>query len=165
MGKIRDWCLATGLEETKYRAQDFRVSSGAIKGKLISLPAPYDKKIIGQLEAPILKSLIQGLNYHNVTFWRMENSGKLIHAASGMMMVASGMTGLSDIIGCIKGQFFSLEVKAAGGKLTAPQHGSLLRVKEAGGIAAVVVDVPKALAWLLEGEKATCKLESGIEVL
>jgi hypothetical protein len=165
MGKIRDWCLATGLEETKYRAQDFKVSGGALKGKLICLPSPYEKKVDGQLEAPILKSLIQGLSYHNVTFWRMENSGKLIHTPEGMRMVASGMTGLSDLIGCIKGQFFSLECKVSGAKLTTAQHGSLLRVKEAGGIAAVVVDVPKALAWLLEGERATCKLESGIEVL
>ena len=136
-----------------------------LKSKLINLPKPYNQRIVGQCEAPILKALIEGLNANGVTFWRMENSGRIIHTSQGMRMVPSRMTGLSDIIGCIKGQFFALECKRSSGKLTAEQHSALLRIKMAGGIAAVVVDVPKALAWLLEGERATCRLESGIEVL
>lgn len=164
MGKIRDWCLATGLEETKYRAQDFKVSSSAMKGKLISLPAPYNQRITGQTEAPILKALIEGLNAAGIWNCRIEGGGKLLHTGRGMIMAPSAMTGMPDLIACHHGRLVAIEAKAPGGKLSAQQHGKLISLNHAGALVMIVVSPEKALERLLRGCEATCVLESGLQV-
>lgn len=60
------------------------------------------------------------------------------------------MAGIPDLIGCIDGRFFGLEVKRPGGRATALQSAILRRIEQAGGIAAVVTSVAEAEAALTE---------------
>ena len=43
--------------------------------------------------------------------------------------------GVPDILGCLKGRFFALEVKKPTGRLSRIQSYQLLKVRDAGGIA------------------------------
>jgi hypothetical protein len=164
MSKFRDWCLATGLEETKYRAQDFKVSSQAMRSLTHSLPQPYTARRDGVTEAPILKALIEGLNSAGIWCSRLEGGGKIIHTGTGARLIPSAMVGLPDVLACIKGQLVALEVKAPGGKLSAVQHAKLLAMQEAGATVMIVCDAGKAMAALLCGDGFTCKTASGLQV-
>ena len=49
-----------------------------------------------------------------------------------------GMSGVPDIVGCYKGNFFGIECKAGSNKPTALQRKNLTDIELAGGIAVVV---------------------------
>ena len=66
------------------------------------------------------------------------------------LMAGYGKSGVSDIIGCYQGRFFSIEVKREGSGPTVIQTRRMIEVKNAGGIplagtAAVVVPAFKAV--------------------
>lgn len=64
-----------------------------------------------------------------------------------------GRSGVPDIVGCLRGRFFSIEVKAAGKVPTALQARELEMIKSAEGLAFVcagVEDIP-AIINALEG--------------
>ena len=74
--------------------------------------------------------------------------GKLVwieHPTAGMYG-----SGLLDLVGCLEGRFFALEVKVGKGKATERQETTIDRILEAGGIAAVVRSVEEALDVLEE---------------
>ena len=52
-----------------------------------------------------------------------------------------GRKGVPDIVGCLRGKMFALEVKRPGGKATELQLHELKRIRDAGGMAAVVESV------------------------
>ena len=58
--------------------------------------------------------------------------------------------GIPDIIACMGGRFVALEVKQPGGKPTRLQEITLGKIREAGGIAAVVTSVEEAKQTLVE---------------
>jgi hypothetical protein len=166
MGKIRDWCLATGLEETKYRAQDFKVSGGAMKGTAHRLPDPYHRKLPGQLERNIQKAMTQALSAAGIWHCRLEGAGKLVSLATGeRKFIGSDMTGMSDLIACHHGRLIAIECKVSGASLSAHQYAKLLEMKHAGALVMIVVDHAKALERLLKpGTLATCVMECGLQV-
>lgn len=49
-----------------------------------------------------------------------------------------GRAGIPDLIGCLNGSFFAIEVKAGKGTTTALQDREIQRIKDAGGIALIV---------------------------
>ena len=49
-----------------------------------------------------------------------------------------GRAGVPDIVGCINGRFFGIEVKAGKGKTTVLQEQQLQAIRDAGGIALVI---------------------------
>ena len=49
-----------------------------------------------------------------------------------------GASGVPDIIGCYKGNFFAVECKAGKGKTTALQEKNIAQIKATGGLAIVV---------------------------
>lgn len=61
------------------------------------------------------------------------------------------MTGLPDLIGCVDGRFFALEVKMPGGKVSDVQQYVMSRIRAAGGIVGVPRSVPDALAIIARG--------------
>jgi hypothetical protein len=61
------------------------------------------------------------------------------------------MTGLPDLIGCVDGRFFALEVKMPGGKVSDVQQYVMSRVRAAGGIVGVPRSVADALAIIAKG--------------
>ena len=61
-----------------------------------------------------------------------------------------GTAGIPDIIACMGGRFVALEVKQPGGKPTRLQEITLGKIREAGGIAAVVTSVEEAKQTLVE---------------
>lgn len=61
-----------------------------------------------------------------------------------------GTAGIPDIIACVDGRFVALEVKQPGGKPTRLQEITLGKIREAGGIAAVVTSVQEAKQTLVE---------------
>jgi hypothetical protein len=64
-----------------------------------------------------------------------------------------GTSGLPDIVCCYKGRFIGLEVKTDKGKTTVLQEVTLRRIRNAGGIVAVVRSVDEVLA-VIESVKA-----------
>jgi len=74
-------------------------------------------------EADITKQVRDYLHYKKVFHWKQWQ---------GPM---SQPRGVSDIIGCINGKFFAIEIKIPGGKLTDNQTKFLEEVRSAGGIA------------------------------
>jgi len=70
-----------------------------------------------------------------------------------------GTSGIPDIVGCYKGLFFGIEVKAGKNKPTALQENQLRLISEAGGydtwvnetnVGSVAEDIEIALAHLVE---------------
>ena len=49
-----------------------------------------------------------------------------------------GASGVPDIVGCYKGNFFAVECKAGKGKTTALQEKNIAQIKATGGLAIVV---------------------------
>ena len=49
-----------------------------------------------------------------------------------------GASGVPDIVGCYKGNFFAVECKAGKGKTTALQEKNIAQIKTTGGLAIVV---------------------------
>ena len=59
--------------------------------------------------------------------------------------------GIPDLIGCVNGRFFGLEVKMPGGKkATKLQAATLLKIKNAGGVAFVITSVEEAIGLVQE---------------
>ena len=65
---------------------------------------------------------------------------------SGPFQVA----GFPDLLGCVKGRFYALEVKTSKGKPSELQIRVMKRIKLAGGITGVVRSVDEALALVQE---------------
>jgi Holliday junction resolvase len=49
-----------------------------------------------------------------------------------------GRSGVPDIVGCYKGQFFAIECKAGTGKPTALQLKNIAQIIKAGGVATII---------------------------
>lgn len=69
-----------------------------------------------------------------------------------------GASGVPDIVGCYKGNFFAVECKAGKGKTTALQEKNIAQIHAQGGAAIVVnedniEDVRMLMGYLLRGEK------------
>lgn len=58
------------------------------------------------------------------------------------------MAGLPDLIGCIRGLFFGIEVKMPGGIVSERQHHVHARIRRAGGSVTVSSSVADALAFV-----------------
>ena len=61
--------------------------------------------------------------------------------------------GIPDIIGCLRGRFFAIEVKREDGKLTRLQQVNLILIKEAEGYSTVARSSEDAKKFLIEMEK------------
>ena len=165
MGKIRDWCLATGLEETKYRAQDFRVSSGAMKATTYKLPAPYDKKVSGQKERDIQKFGLALMSQLFPFSTRLEGSGKLISTKEGAgVMIGSAQSGLPDSIGVRNGILYGIEFKISGAAVSAIQYAKLRELQLAGARVCICCDPTKIREWISIGTYS-CRIADWLEVL
>lgn len=68
--------------------------------------------------------------------------------------------GVPDILGCYRGVFFALEVKAGENKATQLQEAMIKQIHAAGGLAAVVHDVPEALAQIRRIDEWMTRLTS-----
>ncbi len=81
----------------------------------------------------------------------VKNILKAIRGEGGWWFKTHGspyqMAGLPDILGCHKGRFIAFEVKVPGKELdTSPrQEWTIKRIRDAGGVAAVVSSVSSAL--------------------
>lgn len=165
MGKIRDWCLATGLEETKYRAQDFKVSSSAMKATTYKLPAPYNRKVPGAMERDIQKLGLALMSQIFPFSTRLEGSGKLISTKAGEgVMVGSAQSGLPDAIGVRKGILHGIEFKTSGAAVSAIQYSKLRELHLAGARVCVCVTPTKIREWVDIGTYS-CKIDDWLEVL
>ena len=80
-------------------------------------------------EADITKQIRDYLNYKHIFHWKQWQ---------GPM---SQPKGVSDIIGCINGKFFSIEVKVPGGLPTNHQINFMEAIRAAGGIAFVAYGI------------------------
>lgn len=59
-----------------------------------------------------------------------------------------GTVGLPDLIGCLNGSFFGLELKRPGNKATKLQDHVLSKIRAAGGAAGVADSVESAIAFI-----------------
>lgn len=166
MGKIRDWCLATGLEETKYRAQDFRVSSSALKATEHRLPKPYHVHTPDcQTERAIQKQGLFAMSECFPFYTRLEGAGKLVTLKSGEgKMIGSAMAGMPDCIGVLGGRLYGIEFKRPGGHVSAIQYAKLRELHLAGARVCVCVDPTKIREWLDIGS-FTARIDNWLEVL
>lgn len=53
--------------------------------------------------------------------------------------------GLPDLIGCVKGRYFALEVKVPGNEATPLQEATMQKIRDAEGVSCVVESVEEAL--------------------
>jgi hypothetical protein len=67
------------------------------------------------------------------------------------------MQGLPDVIAIVDGRMWGLEAKAPGGRLSVLQAEALAGIRDAGGVALVVVD-PGRLEEILAGKRSTVAL-------
>jgi hypothetical protein len=61
--------------------------------------------------------------------------------------------GIPDIVGCLDGRFFAIEVKVPGNRPTRLQELTLSRIAAAGGLAGVATSVEDALTVLDGGDE------------
>lgn len=79
-------------------------------------------------EADITRQIRDYLDYRNVFHWKQ-------------FQTLGSKKGVSDIIGCINGKFFAIEVKVLGGLPTDHQINFMAAVRSAGGIAFVAYGI------------------------
>lgn len=163
-GKLHDWLCDTGETHAQYIARDNAVPKSAIKGAEVGLPAPYNKRIPGQKEAAILRAIQDVLHAAGIWHTRIDVAGKIIRTAQGAVYGKSGMTGMADILACVRGQMLSIEAKAPGGSLSPEQNGVLLAQMEAGAKVCICVDASKLLQWI-KGGASTATTRTGIPVI
>lgn len=82
--------------------------------------------------------------------------------------------GIPDLLGCVAGLFFAIEVKMPKGKVSAIQKDTIKKIKRVGGHATVAVTVEEADRFirgvlreegrLLEGVKAAAKASSRVRI-
>ena len=53
-----------------------------------------------------------------------------------------GSSGVPDIVACVRGRFIGIECKAAAGRPTALQEKNLTDIRNSGGLAFIVTDMP-----------------------
>jgi hypothetical protein len=166
MGKIRDWCLATGLEETKYRAQDFKVSAQAMKATTHKLPAPYNRATPNSENERMIQKLGLSIMAECFPFYtRLEGAGKLVTLKSGEgKMIGSSMSGMPDSIGVKGGRLYGIEFKRPGGHVSAIQYAKLLELHKAGARVCICCNPSKIREWVDVGS-FTCRIDNWLEVL
>lgn len=122
-----------------------------------ALPAPYSTRVPGLLEAGILRGVLSVLTLRRVWHRRIEVQGVLTHKHERTFLRPSRMQGLPDVIAIVGGRMWGLEAKAPGGRLSALQAEALAGIRDAGGVALVVVD-PSRLGEVLAGRRSTADL-------
>ena len=162
-GQLHAWLCDTGESREQWVARSGNVAKGALKGTRLSLPHPY-KTRTGELEASILRSIQDVLHAAGIWHTRIDVAGKIIRTAQGAFYGKSGMTGMADVLACVRGQMVSIEAKAPGGTLSPEQNSVLLAQMAAGAKVCICVDPTKLLAWL-HGGSSTATTSSGIPVV
>jgi hypothetical protein len=100
-------------------------------------------------EAQVLKSILAYLRLHPKVGWYCrQNCGSF--EVDGRYIQANSQSGMSDIIGCLRGsgRLFAFEVKSRSGRLSEHQTTFLRIIADSGGISGVVKsldDVTKLL--------------------
>ncbi len=56
--------------------------------------------------------------------------------------------GVPDLIGCYKGRFIAIEIKAANGKLSKKQEREIAAIRAAGGVAFVPYSLEQAIGYM-----------------
>ena len=92
-------------------------------------------------EARILSECLAYLHAKGVFCWRNNSGGTKVNGR----FMRFGMAGSPDIIGIVAGQFFAVEVKAPGGKLSDSQREWHARAERAGCRAYVVRSVEELM--------------------
>ena len=88
-------------------------------------------------EADIVKAILRYLKTVPKCFFWKEHGGMY------------GTAGIPDIIACIDGRFYGLEVKTEDGRPTKLQESTIRKIKNAGGIALVVRSVEDVKAVIV----------------
>jgi hypothetical protein len=103
------------------------------------------KKPKQRSESEIQKAILQYLNAQPETFaFKVFSTGIPDFKRQGGFRTNPN-AGVADIIGCKGGNFFAMEVKRPGGKLTEKQRGFLMCVNEARGYECVVFSLEDAV--------------------
>lgn len=96
-------------------------------------------------ETAVQKQILAYLEVRRILVWR--NNTRWVRI--GGRLVQFGMTGASDIIGCLPdGRFLAIEVKRKGEKPTPEQLAFLSRVAQAGGVALVAYSLDDVIQGL-----------------
>lgn len=101
------------------------------------------KTSAGKPEKEVLRECLDFLKIHGILHWR-QNSGAF-KTESGGFFNATGMKGVSDIIGCLPdGKFLAVECKrGTGGMISQKQREFLAAVADNNGVAIVANGVEK----------------------
>ncbi len=101
-------------------------------------------------ERDLCNAIVEFLNYQGAWVWRT-NSGMVRAEYQGKTrMIRMNRAGTSDILGLYKGHFVAFEVKLPKTRknVTQAQNEFIERIRQHGGIAAVVTSPEEALAEL-----------------
>ena len=153
--KLARWARLSRLDKTieVKQALDWMADNAAKPRMHIPIPPPPKPRAPTiRHEANILKAVLECLRYHPkvARVWR-QNAGTLsaYNRDGSERFIRMGATGISDVIGFLKGgRFLACEVKAPGKNPTAQQQEFLDSVNRAGGLAFVARSVDDVMAAL-----------------
>ncbi len=79
------------------------------------------------------------------SLWWRQNAG-LFRTVDGRRIVRASVDGVADILGCYRGAFYAIEVKAGGDRQRDTQRRFQAAVERAGGIYVIARSVEEAIA-------------------
>ncbi len=153
MAGLRDRLIKEALEKEPYveKITSTKVSSSCFKAKTYTVPT--DKTQPDVVESGVLagcKALLASMP--GIWWQRVEAPVKIVGRGASMRMVPSPSKGLPDLLLCVQGRLWGVELKRPhGGKLEAEQAEKLAGIARAGGRAGIVRSAA-GLAAMLSGQ-------------
>ena len=130
---------------------------------VFAIPRAVARHLPDRLEVDIKNEVEAILKASKTFFRRIQIQGAVVHGVHGARMMQSSMTGMSDIIGCLNGQMFAIELKRPKGMVKQSQIDFSLDLVKAGGKACILIDPTKLMSWLLS---ATWKIQfKGVDIV
>jgi len=150
---LRDRLIKEALEKEPYveKITKMKVSTSCFKAKTYNVPT--DKTQPDVVESEVLAACKVLLNAMPTVWWeRMEAPVKIVGRGGNMRMIPSPSKGLPDLLLCVQGRLWGVELKRPhGGKLEAEQAEKLAGIARAGGRAGIVRSA-SGLAAMLSGQ-------------
>jgi hypothetical protein len=158
---LRDRLIKEALEKKPYieKITSTKVSSSCFKAKTYTVPT--DKTQPDIIESEVLlacKTLL--VSMPGIWWQRVEAPVKIVGRGSSMRMIPSPSKGLPDLLLCVQGRLWGVELKRPhGGKLEAEQAEKLAGIARAGGRAGIVRSAA-GLAAMLSGQYPSVQLST-----
>jgi hypothetical protein len=119
----------------------------------IALPPPLNKAVKTDMPETLIKSqIIEWLSY-KPEIWCLKIAAHHGYGSKGAS-TRSAMKGVPDLLICVSGHLYAVELKIRGGRLSSEQLATMRKMREAGANVAVAMSLGGCQAFLIKAQPA-----------